>query len=50
MRERLNKCDIGASEVASKNRTIATISFLSGGISKKDTLSSTRVKFIKTGT
>jgi hypothetical protein len=48
--ERLNKCDIGASEVASKKRTIATISLLGGGISKKDTFSRTRVKLIKIGT
>jgi hypothetical protein len=48
--DRVNKCDIKANEVASKNRTIATISLLGCGIPQKDTFSSMRVKLIKIGT
>ena len=48
IRKRLIKGNISASEVASKNRTIATVALLSCRIPKKDTFSSTRVKLIKT--
>jgi hypothetical protein len=50
IRRRFNKRDIGASEVASKNMTIATIAFTGCGITKKDTFSSTWVKLIITRT
>ncbi len=38
IRGRFNKHDIDASEVVSKNKTIATISLLGCGITKKDIL------------
>jgi hypothetical protein len=44
--KRINKCDISASKVAAKNRTITMISFLSCGITKKDTFSRTRINLL----
>ena len=44
--KRLNKCDINASKVVAKYRAVTTISLMSCGITKEDTFSRARIKFI----